>query len=386
MKPSRLRGSMSRNNQFLIISQSGRALAASAKRAGIDTHVIDFFADEDTVESTLSNHSVTGFSGRSNSEALIDIVAEYTVNNPDLRVVVGSGLEECPDLLAQLEQRFSVIGNHSSIIKQVKDPTVFFKKLEELALPYPEYLTYIDDMLEGDFLIKIVGGAGGRHIRHYKKGMQLMPDCYLQALIKGNNYSATFLADGESLQVLGFNETWVCEENSDFTFAGAATNVNLSKELCQQVTEAVRQLVASFNLKGLCSLDFIVEETGQYLILEINPRPTATFELYEIQESLFVQHLAAFNGKMTNTELDPESGEAQSRALWILYTGESITIPHLEWPDWVTDRPKPGKLIASGGPICTICAVANSSGESKALLKQRETVLKKLLGLEKIAA
>ena len=69
MKPSRLRGSMSRNNQFLIISQSGRALAASAKRAGIDTHVIDFFADEDTVESTLSNHSVTGFCGGNNPES-----------------------------------------------------------------------------------------------------------------------------------------------------------------------------------------------------------------------------------------------------------------------------------------------------------------------------
>jgi len=386
MKPSRLRGGMSLNNQFLIISQSGRALAVSAKRAGIDTHVIDFFADEDTVESTLSNHSVTGFSGRSNSDALIDIVAEYTINNPDLRVVVGSGLEECPELLAQLEQRFSVIGNHSSTVKQVKDPTIFFKKLEELALPYPGYLTYIDDMPEGDFLIKTVGGAGGRHIRHYKKGMQLMPDCYLQALIKGNNYSATFLADGESFHVLGFNETWVCEENSDFTFAGAVTNVNLSKELCQQVTEAVRQLVASFNLKGLCSLDFIVEETGQYLILEINPRPTATFELYETQQGLFAQHLAVFNGKMINPELDPESGEGQSRALWILYAGERITIPSLEWPDWVTDRPKLGKPIASGGPICTMCAVANSSGESKALLKQRETVLKKLLGLEKIAA
>jgi len=377
---------MSLNNQFLIISQSGRALAVSAKRAGIDTHVIDFFADEDTVESTLSNHSVTGFSGRSNSDALIDIVAEYTINNPDLRVVVGSGLEECPELLTQLEQRFSVIGNHSSTVKQVKDPTIFFKKLEELALPYPGYLTYIDDMPEGDFLIKTVGGAGGRHIRHYKKGMQLMPDCYLQALIKGNNYSATFLADGESFHVLGFNETWVCEENSDFTFAGAVTNVNLSKELCQQVTEAVRQLVASFNLKGLCSLDFIVAETGQYSILELNPRPTATFELYETQQGLFAQHLAVFNGKMTRPELDPDSGKGQSRALWILYTGKSITIPSLEWPEWVTDRPKPGKPIASGEPICTIRAVANSSGESKAILKQRETMLKKLLGSASIAA
>jgi len=379
---------MPRNKQYLIISQSGRALAASAKHAGIDTHVIDLFGDEDTVENTLSNHSVTGFGGGSNPEALIDIVAEYISNFPDLSIVLGSGFEECPDLLAQLEQRFSVIGNHSSIVNQVKDPTVFFTKLDELALPYPEYLTYIDDMLEGDFLIKTVGGAGGGHIRHYKEGMQLMPDCYLQALIKGNNYSATFLADGESLHVLGFNETWVCEENSDFTFAGAVTNVNLSKELCQQVTEAVRQLVASFNLKGLCSLDFIVDETGQYSILELNPRPTATFELYEPQEGLFVQHLAAFNGKMPGPEYDPdpELSKGLSRALGVLYAGKSITMPRLVWPGWVTDRPKQGRQIAKGEPICTICAVANSPGETKALLKQRETILKKLLGSASIAA
>jgi len=145
-------------------------------------------------------------------------------------------------------------------------------------------------------------------------------------------------------------------------------------------------LAPAFNLKGLCSLDFIVEENGQYSILEINPRPTATFELYEIQEGLFAQHLAAFDGKVAKPELDTESGEGQSRALWVLYAGKSITIPHLEWPDWATDRPMPGKLIASGEPICTIRAAANSARESKTLLKKREIMLKELLGLEKIAA
>ncbi len=388
MKPSRLRGSMSRNNQFLIISQSGRDLAASAKRTGIDTHVIDFFADEDTVECTLSNHSVTGFSGRSNSEALIDIIDEYTSNSPDIRVVVGNGFEECPDLLARLEQRFSVIGNHSSIVRQVKDPAVFFKRLGKLALPYPDFFTDKDNPAEskGAFLIKTIGGAGGGHVRHYKKGMTLDSTCYCQAFLRGKNYSVTFLADGNLFHVLGFNETWVCDENSDFTFAGAVSNANLSKELCQQVIDAIRQLVPSFNLKGLCSLDFIVEETGQYSILEINPRPTATFELYECKESLFVQHLAAFNGKMPEPESDPELSHGLSRALRVLYAGKSITIPRLEWPGWVTDRPKQGKQIAKGEPTCTIRATANSPRETKALLKQRETMLKKLLGLASIAA
>jgi len=368
---------MPRNNQYLIISQSGRALAASAKRAGIDVHVIDLFADEDTVENTLSNTTVTGLSGGNNPEALIDIAAEYESNNPNLSMLIGSGFEECPELLAQLEQRFSVIGNHSSVVRQLKDPTTFFEKLEELALPYPDYFTSVDDTTQGDFLIKTVGGVGGGHVRHYKNDQSLVATSYLQALLGGKNYSATFIADGQSFYVLGFNETWVCKENNNFTFAGAVSNVNLSNALCQQVIAAIRQLVIVFELNGLCGLDFIIEESGQYFILEVNPRPTATFELYETKQSLFAQHIAAFHGEMTKPELD----QSQSRALGLLYAGESITIPRLDWPQWVTDRPKAGKQIAKGEPVCTVHAEGLSVKNVKQQLKTRLTTLRESLGL-----
>ena len=376
MRPLRLRGSMPQNNQYLIISQSGRALAASAKRAGIDTYVIDLFADEDTVENTLSNSSVTGFSGGNNAETLIQLVAEYANNNPELSVVIGSGFEDCPELLTQLEQRFSVIGNHSSVIKQLKDPSVFFKNLEELSLARPEYITDVTQEISGDFLIKKIGAAGGGHIRHYKNDKSLAPGTYLQAQLRGNNYSATFLADGRSFHMLGFNETWVSKENSDFTFAGAVSNVSLPDELRQQVIAAIQQLVDAFQLKGLCGLDFIVEESGQYSILEVNPRPTATFELYETQGSLFPQHIASFHGEMTKPALD----QSLSRALGLLYAGKSITIPRLDWPDWVTDRPNTGKQIARGEPVCTVHAEGSDIENVKQQLKTRLAKLRESLG------
>jgi predicted ATP-grasp superfamily ATP-dependent carboligase len=375
-RPSRLRGSMSRNNQYLIISQSGRALAASAKRAGIATHVIDLFADEDTVENTLSNTSVTGFSGGNSPETLIYLVAEYASNNPDLSVLIGSGFEECPELLMQLEQRFSVIGNHSGIIRQLKDPTVFFKKLEELALPYPEYITDVNQVFSGEFLIKSKGDAGGGHIKHFKNHKSLAPGTYLQALLRGNNYSATFIADGQSFHVLGFNETWVSKDNCDFTFAGAVSNVSLPNKLRQKVTDAIRQLVVEYELKGLCGLDFIVDDSGQYSILEVNPRPTATFELYENQGSLFPRHIAAFHGKMKKPELD----QSLSRALGLLYAGKSITIPCLNWPEWVTDRPNMGKHIARGEPVCTVHAEGHDIESVKQQLKTRLTNMEDLFG------
>ncbi|MFT5425872.1 MAG: putative ATP-grasp superfamily ATP-dependent carboligase [Gammaproteobacteria bacterium] len=359
---------MPQNNQYLIISQSGRALAASAKRAEIDVHVIDLFADEDTVVNSLSNYSATGFSGGNNSEALIEIVDQYIKHHPDLSIVIGSGFEDNLELLAELEQRFTLIANHSSTVRQIKDPVIFFDRLEKLSLPFPEYFTDRPSAPKSILLQKTIGGAGGGHISLDKKKVALTSSYYLQAYIEGRNYSATFLADGKSFYFLGFNETWVCDKKSDFTFAGAVSNVSLPNKLSEEVTDAIRQLVLSFNLHGLCSLDFIVEdETGQYLILEVNPRPTATFELYENQRGLFVQHLAAFDGLMTK----PELSQGQSRALGVLYAEESITMPLLEWPDWVTDRPKPGKKITKGEPVCTIHAEGSTKNNSKEQLMMR---------------
>jgi len=382
MRHSRLRGSMSRNNQFLIISQSGRALAASAKRAGIDTHVIDLFADEDTAENTISNTSVTGFSGGNNSETLIGVVEEYASKNPEFCVVIGSGFEDNPELLAQLEQRFSVIGNHSSVVRLLKDPTIFFKKLEDLALPCPESFTCVNDATKDELLVKTVGGTGGGHIRHYKNDSSLTSTSFLQTFLKGKNYSATFISDGQSAYVIGFNETWVCKENSDFTFAGAVSNASLPGELYQQVTDAIRQLVVVYELRGLCGLDFIVEESGQYFILEMNPRPTATFELYESKESLFTQHIAAFHGEMTKPELD----QSLSRALGLLYAEKSITIPRLDWPEWVTDRPKAGKNITKGEPVCTVHAEEHEIENVKQQLKTRLARLRESFGFAVEAA
>ncbi len=369
---------MFKSNQYLIISQSGRALAVSAKLAEIDVHVIDMFLDEDTVEHSLSSYFVAGFSsGTNNPGALIDIVDEYVKHYPSLCVVTGSGFEDNLDLLAVLEQRYTVIANHSGMVKQIKDPEIFFQRLGQLSLPYPEYFSSGQRPSKNLFLKKNIGGAGGGHICKYEKGLDLTSNSYLQAYLKGKSYSATFLADGQSLYMLGFNEIWVCQENNNFTFAGAVSNVDLSDRLCQQVTEATRQLVSLFQLRGLCGLDFIVEETGQYSILELNPRPTTTFELYETHEGLFALHIAAFHERLAEPELD----QGVSRALGVLYAEKNITIPRLDWPTWVTDRPGPGKVIAKGEPVCTVHAAGSNAKNAQEQLIKRLALQRGSLGL-----
>lgn len=377
----RLPASTSKSNQYLIISNSARALAASARRAGVGVHVIDLFADEDTVENSLSNHKLDGFENERDIGMLIKLVINYVNNIPRLRIVTGSGFEDKPGLLERLRRYAPVLANDADVIRQVKDPHIFFRKLAAASLPYPQYFIGCPDTATGTLLMKSAGGLGGQHVRIYRQGMAPPLGTYLQSFLQGKNYSATFLADGRSLQLIGFNETWVRSERSDFTFAGAVSNAVLPDPLSRRLVLALRKLVKTFKLRGLCGVDFIVREDGQYVILEVNPRPPVTFILYEYRDSLFARHIAALEGNMTKM-LAPEKG---ARSLGILYADEDMIVPRRRWPGWITDRSRAGELITKGLPVCTLHSTGKNPAIAKARLmarlRRQKSLMKKKLKL-----
>ena len=54
-------------------------------------------------------------------------------------------------------------------------------------------------------------------------------------------------------------------------------------------------LAATFGLVGLVGVDVVIDEAGELHVIEVNPRPTASMELFEraTGESLAAAHLAA---------------------------------------------------------------------------------------------
>ena len=83
---------------------------------------------------------------------------------------------------------------------------------------------------------------------------------------------------------------------------------------------------------------------------------------------------------------EPELDQSRSRALGLLYAGKSITIPRLDWPEWVTDKPEAGKQIAKGEPVCTVHAEGPDVENVKQQLKTRLARLRELLGFTVEAA
>ena len=64
------------------------------------------------------------------------------------------------------------------------------------------------------------------------------------------------------------------------------------------LTQAVERLAQAIPLIGLNSADFLVDG-DEFRLLEINPRPGATLDIFEPAEgSLFALHIAACEGEL----------------------------------------------------------------------------------------
>ena len=117
----------------------------------------------------------------------------------------------------------------------------------------------------------------------------------------------------------------------------------------EQITDWLKKLVPVFALKGLNSLDFI-QAGDQSFVLEINPRPSASMQLYDAD--LLSRHIKASQGELTDYRLHHGYTGYQ-----IVYAEQDVLIPEaFAWPAWCMDLPECGGICRTGQPICSIIA------------------------------
>lgn len=370
-------------NEIIIVSTSARALAESASRAGYNVNVIDCFADNDTKSVSNIVHQVTYSEDGFIENKLISRAQEILASLPSAKIILGTGFEANPGLIDKLKLLAPTFSNTKEAISAVKDPFILLKLLEKHKIAHPVTQFNKPNRLKG-FLIKKTAGQGGTHINYLKKSnSSIADDHYYQEFVAGEVLSALFLANGNEAEVLGFNQQLKSDDFEELPFLyKGAIKLNKSDINNQEVIEKIVNIIISENdLKGLCGIDYIVKENGEIAVLEVNPRPPATFELHETQPSLFELHLAAFDGKLIQQkEKDTENFSYNGYA--VLYAKESLIInDSFEWPKWTKDRPQAGSKIQIKFPVCTVHASENSIDKTKALLFNRlsqiETMLKK---------
>lgn len=370
---------------ILIAALSGRALAEAARKAGFVPYVVDAFGDVDTRRAAaavrVAPHALArGFTAKT-LLALLDEVSEEALcaGHIPVGLVLGAGFEDRPRLIQTLAVTQQLLGCAANSVFASKDPGHFFNLLTELGVRHPQ--TALDRPTDpAGWLSKRIGGSGGRHVRRLadnSKGRRLR---YFQREIEGTVISATALATNRGT-ALAFAQPWCAPTAAEpFRYGGIVALDEIDADLEARLVDTCRALTGRLAHVGLVSFDFIVDPDGEMHLIEVNPRPGASLDIFEDDAgTLFAAHVAAATGRDGIALLEAR-WSPRPRAAGYLYADHGpLTVTREEWPDWVSDRPPPGTVIPLGAPVATVIAEAADARAAVESCRERLATLSAVL-------
>ncbi len=347
---------------------SARALASSANHAGFAPLSIDVFGDDDTRETSLASVKLEGglSEGLAFDKGCGAVEALIKAYNP-IGLVYGAGFEHQPETIAAIAETTRVFGNHATILKRAKDPLVLAQLCEANGVRHPEIALAPPDEREL-WLMKRRGAAGGAHITIAEGASCVRPDSYFQRRVGGKSISALFLASEKKAKIIGLSMQWTAPAPaSPFRYGGAAGPVDVDRAQAEEIARAVAAIASDLELVGLNSADFLISTDAVWLI-EINPRPGATLDVFESNEvPLFARHIAACEGRLA-----PASSSLGFKAAEIVYASHDVVIRGRgDWPDWAADRSPAGTQITAGDPVCTALGSGATVDSARACASER---------------
>jgi uncharacterized protein len=341
---------MTEGSAIIVVGYSARALAISAAHAGFAPLSIDVFGDDDMREMSRASVKLEGgLSAGLALDKICDAVGKLIDVHKPIGLVYGAGFEHQPEAIAAIAQRTRVFGNDADILKRAKDPVALAWVCEASGIRHPPIAFDLPDEPEL-WIMKRRGGAGGAHIAPADDPGRASADCYFQRRVCGRSVSALFLANKKKAEIVGLSTQWTAPTSaSPFRYGGAAGPVSIDPPQADEIARSVAAMAAELNLVGLNSADFMISADAVWLI-EINPRPGATLDVFESNEApLFAPHVAACEGRPT-----PASPSLGFKAAEIVYAPHDIVVRRLcDWPDWAVDRSPAGTRVPAGDPLCT---------------------------------
>jgi predicted ATP-grasp superfamily ATP-dependent carboligase len=338
---------------IIVAAYSARALASSATSAGFAPLSIDVFGDDDTREMSLASVKLDGGLAEGLTPDKVACAVEMLISaHAPIGLVYGAGFEHQPETIAAIAGRTRIFGNCAETLERAKDPLELRRVCEANDVRHPR-IAFAPPDKPDLWLIKRRGGAGGAHIAAAHGPSRASPDFYFQHRVAGKSISALFLASEKKAEIVGLSVQWTAPTPaSRFRYGGAAGPVDIDPAQAEEIARSVAAIASELDLVGLNSIDFLVSADAAWLI-EINPRPGATLDVFESNEApLFARHVASCEGRLT-----PAFPSLQFKAAEIVFAPCDIVAPEgRNWPDWMVDRPPPGTRIVAGDPLCTTLA------------------------------
>ena len=337
--------------------------------------VVDGYGDRDTKTCALAVEHLpefvtTGITAKALTAALECLVAASA--EPPIGLILGTGFEDRPLLVADLAEDYDLLGTSAASITHCKRPAQFFPTLARLGIPHPETLFKPPANPDG-WLKKRTGGSGGLHIRNATATTSKTSEhTYFQRRVSGDAISVLGIVSAQG-DAFAFSRQWTAPSPfHPYRYGGATGPLTLDEDLEARLIDTCMTLAREFELQGIVSFDFLVND-GEPLLIEINPRPGATLDVFDdASGTLFSAHIAACTGDNPAELLQQRWQPPAARSVAYLYADtEPLTVNAHEWPQWALDRPAPGTHIAKYDPIATVSAEAGTPDEAEHLCFER---------------
>jgi uncharacterized protein len=411
-------------HSIAVAALSARQLAQAGAQAGLEVVALDVFGDRDT-RAAAARWLPVGTSGSLciDAAALLEALRCLARGGAVQGWVAGSGFEAQPELLEQGAALLPLLGTAGADVRRVRDPKAFFGTLDALGIPHPE-VRHGAAGLGAGWLIKNFGACGASHIRRADAGAagssgvstlfrartaagvsaarELSEGEYAQREAAGAPMSATFIGNGRRARLLGCNQQIVRPHDAGpYRYHGVIGPLPVPAPVRHEIGRMLDALTEAFTLRGLGSLDFMLN--GQDIrVLEVNPRPSASMELYPQvgDRPVLRAHLAACAAAGDGgLPVDPRRGndaEPRVRGTEIVFaphpvrlSGEAAArLASLRATHDLPRGPDAGTHathFAPGEPLCSVGASgADATRVSEQLAQRRDAVLDVLRSLETI--
>ena len=371
---------------LLVIGNDIVPITASAYRAGYQVYSIDFYGDSDLQRyCTLSRSIVHQCPGQScgkftrdyDVNLFLSYFKELVTTHPINGVILGSGLEDYPEILEQITEYSCLIGNDPELIYQVRQIPEFYKTLQSLHIPFPDtHVVYhyeeakkIGKDIGYPLILKPPQHFGGIGIQYIQDQESLQAffidnksesDIIIQEAIQGTPASISTLSTTSQAIAISVNEQLIglpqLGTSERFGYCGNIIPLDAPHKVIETAKTCAEKISSHFHLLGSNGIDCIITESGECVIIEVNPRIQGTIECLE--QVYDVNIIAAHIEACIQNDLSRKVWTPQHYcARLILYARESTTVPSLQHFQGIQDIPFEGTFIENGEPLCSLYTI-----------------------------
>jgi predicted ATP-grasp superfamily ATP-dependent carboligase len=293
-------------------------------------------------------------------------------------ILLGSGLDDRPDIWARLGRIAPVLGNSPDKLKVVRNPSKLFAVARGLGISCPrtekakspEEAWEIAEKIGSAVVLKPMDGSGGFRLRlggapeeakkYFRDVAGDSGEVWVQEFIRGVDASSSIVGNGSECRVVSVNEQLVGMEqlgaSKPFSYCGNIVPLKANGMVIERIREISSVLGKKLGLIGSNGFDFVIDSNKQPYLMEVNPRFQATLECIQsvTRLNLVEEHIKACGGELLEIVPAPQGFAVKM----IVSAKKRGIVPDLSGIESVLDISHPGVIVDKGDPICTVQVVA----------------------------